>query len=117
MAFPTTLPRPGMMLSTPGGKPHSRAYSPNFSSESDVFDAGLMTTVLPHASAGAIYDHLGDTEENLAAIARLHLLPVGARLHLCARGASRGIDVIGARGSDIGDLFFGGRIDRRERLA
>src|SRR5688572_14032565 len=55
MAFPTTLPRPGMTFSTPAGSPHSRAYSANFSSESDVFDAGLMTTVLPQASAGAIF--------------------------------------------------------------
>ena len=31
------------------------AYSANFSSESEVFDAGLMTTVFPQASAGAIF--------------------------------------------------------------
>src|SRR5260370_37871105 len=55
IAFPTTLPRPGMTLSTPAGNPDSLAYSANFRSESDVFDAGLMTTVLPHASAGAIF--------------------------------------------------------------
>src|SRR4051794_22866862 len=55
MASPTTLPRPGITLSTPAGRPHSLAYSANFSSDSDVFDAGLMTTVLPHASAGAIF--------------------------------------------------------------
>src|SRR5688500_1518502 len=55
MALPTTLPRPGTTLSTPAGNPHSFAYSANLSSESDVFDAGLITTVFPHASAGAIF--------------------------------------------------------------
>src|SRR6185503_11080502 len=55
MALPTTLPRPGMTFSTPGGSPHSLAYSANLSSDSDVFDAGLMTTVFPVASAGAIF--------------------------------------------------------------
>src|SRR6478672_5320515 len=55
MALPTTEPRPGITFSTPAGRPHSFAYSANFSSDSDVFDAGLITTVLPHASAGAIF--------------------------------------------------------------
>src|SRR5512138_1068795 len=55
MALPTTLPRPGMTLRTPAGSPASFAYSANFRSESDVFDAGLTTTALPHASAGAIF--------------------------------------------------------------
>src|SRR6266849_7538405 len=55
MAFPTTLPRPGITLSTPAGSPHSFAYSANFRSDSDVFDAGLTMTVLPHARAGAIF--------------------------------------------------------------
>ena len=50
MALPTTLPRPGITFSTPAGSPASFAYSANFSSDSAVFDAGLMTTVLPHAS-------------------------------------------------------------------
>src|SRR5215212_4727817 len=55
MALPTTLPRPGTTLSTPAGRPHSFAYSANFSNDSDVLDAGLMTTAFPHASAGAIF--------------------------------------------------------------
>src|SRR5207253_9994277 len=55
MALPTTLPRPGITFSTPAGRPHSFAYSANFRSESDVFDAGFTTTVFPHASAGAIF--------------------------------------------------------------
>src|SRR6185436_12809805 len=55
MALPTTLPRPGITFSTPAGSPASFAYSANFSSDREVFDAGLITTVLPHASAGAIF--------------------------------------------------------------
>src|SRR6185436_19315240 len=55
MALPTTEPRPGMTFSTPAGRPASFANSANFRSDSDVFDAGLITIVLPHASAGAIF--------------------------------------------------------------
>src|SRR3954462_463558 len=55
MALPTTLPLPGITLRTPAGSPASFAYSANFKSDSDVFDAGLMTTVLPQARAGAIF--------------------------------------------------------------
>src|SRR5688500_10681216 len=55
MALPNTLPRPGITLRTPAGSPHSFAYSANFNSDNDVFDAGLMTTLFPHASAGAIF--------------------------------------------------------------
>src|SRR2546421_4907383 len=55
MALPPPLPRPGITLSTPAGSPASFAYSANFRSESDVFDAGLITTALPQASAGAIF--------------------------------------------------------------
>src|SRR5213080_1061423 len=46
-ALPTTLPRPGTTFSTPAGSPHSFAYSANFSSDSAVFEAGLITTVFP----------------------------------------------------------------------
>src|SRR5205085_7880521 len=55
IALPTTMPRPGTTLSTPAGNPHSFAYSANFKSDNEVFDAGLMTTVFPQASAGAIF--------------------------------------------------------------
>src|SRR5207253_8473293 len=54
-ALPTTLPRPGTTFSTPAGSPHSFAYSANFSRDSAVFEAGLITTVFPHARAGAIF--------------------------------------------------------------
>src|SRR5437762_10131576 len=55
MALPTTLPRPGTIFSTPAGSPHSFAYSANFRIDSEVFDAGFRMTVLPQASAGAIF--------------------------------------------------------------
>src|SRR5215210_4619324 len=55
MALPTTLPRPGTTFRTPGGSPHSFAYSANFRSDNAVFDAGLQTIAFPHASAGAIF--------------------------------------------------------------
>ena len=42
-------------LSTPGGKPTSMASSANASAVSGVYFAGLMTTVLPAASAGATF--------------------------------------------------------------
>ena len=42
-------------LSTPGGRPTSIASSANASAVSGVYFAGLMTTVLPAASAGATF--------------------------------------------------------------
>ena len=50
---PTTEPLPGRTVSTPGGSPASRASSPSRIAVSGVISAGLRTTVLPAASAGA----------------------------------------------------------------
>jgi hypothetical protein len=50
---PTTLPLPGTTVKTPAGKPASRASSPSRIAVSGVSSAGLSTTVLPAASAGA----------------------------------------------------------------
>ena len=50
---PITLPLPGRICSTPSGSPASRASSPMRSALSGVSSAGLTTTVLPAASAGA----------------------------------------------------------------
>ena len=50
---PTTDPLPGMTVSTPSGSPASRASSPIRMAVSGVISAGLSTTVLPAASAGA----------------------------------------------------------------
>src|SRR5207302_1528096 len=51
---PTTAPGPTTTLSTPGGRPASFISSTNRMVESGVVLAGLATTVLPTASAGAI---------------------------------------------------------------
>ena len=52
-AAPVTLPGPGSTLSTPGGNPASSASSPMRTAVSGVSAAGLSTTQLPAASAGA----------------------------------------------------------------
>ena len=51
--WPTTDPLPGMTVSTPAGSPASSASSPIRIAVSGVISAGLSTTVLPAASAGA----------------------------------------------------------------
>ena len=43
------------MLTTPAGSPVSARISPNRSAVSGVCSAGLSTTVLPQARAGAIF--------------------------------------------------------------
>ena len=50
---PTTAPRPGMTVNTPSGSPASRPSSASRIAVSGVSSAGLSTTVLPAASAGA----------------------------------------------------------------
>ena len=50
-----TAPGPGTMLTTPGGRSAWRQTSANSSAVSGVVDAGLRTTVLPAARAGAIF--------------------------------------------------------------
>ena len=50
-----TSPAPGSTLSTPGGSPASAAISASTRAVSGVVSAGLRTTVLPQASAGAIF--------------------------------------------------------------
>ena len=54
-ASPATPPRPGMTLSTPAGSPASSANSPSFSAVSGDCSAGLRTTELPMARAGATF--------------------------------------------------------------
>lgn len=43
------------MFNTPGGRPASAESSANSSAVSEVNSAGFSTTVLPAASAGAIF--------------------------------------------------------------
>ena len=49
------VPSPVTMLTTPGGSSAWRQTSVKSSAVSGVVSAGLSTTVLPHASAGAIF--------------------------------------------------------------
>ncbi|MNS96954.1 hypothetical protein D3C72_1312720 [compost metagenome] len=55
MYWPATLPRPGSMLTTPGGTPASAISSAMRSDVSGVISAGFITMQLPAASAGAIF--------------------------------------------------------------
>ena len=50
---PTTDPLPGTTVKTPGGMPASSASSPIRIAVNGVISAGLSTTQLPAASAGA----------------------------------------------------------------
>jgi hypothetical protein len=50
-----TSPAPGTTLTTPGGRSASAITSASTSSDSGVVSAGLITTVLPAARAGAIF--------------------------------------------------------------
>jgi hypothetical protein len=54
-ARPATVPFPGSTLSTPAGNPQASASSPSSRAVSGVSSAGLCTTVLPIASAGASF--------------------------------------------------------------
>ena len=53
-AWPIAGP-PARMLTTPGGRSHSAMICASVSAVSGVVSAGLSTTVLPVASAGAIF--------------------------------------------------------------
>lgn len=55
MAAPAVGPKPVMMLTTPAGSPASRVSLPKASAGKGVCSAGLRTTVLPHARAGATF--------------------------------------------------------------
>ena len=50
-----TAPSPVTMLTTPLGRPACRQMSANSSAVREVHSAGFSTTVLPMASAGAIF--------------------------------------------------------------
>ena len=52
---PASRPEPFTTLSTPAGPPASTNSSASSSADSGEFSAGLSTTELPAASAGAIF--------------------------------------------------------------
>src|SRR5476649_1853533 len=53
--WPAPGPLPWMILSTPGGRPASMQAWANIQAVNGVISEGLATTVLPAASAGAIF--------------------------------------------------------------
>ena len=50
---PTSGPGPSTMLKTPGGRSASATHSASTPEQTAVEGAGVQTTQLPHASAGA----------------------------------------------------------------
>ena len=66
-----------MTLSTPGGRPTSCAISASASAVSGVWLAGLMITVLPHASAGATFHAVSSSGKFHGTIAAT--TPIGSR--------------------------------------
>ena len=54
-ASPTSAPPPVTTFTTPSGIPASRHSRPISKVVSGVYEAGLITTVLPAAMAGAIF--------------------------------------------------------------
>ncbi|MNC94377.1 hypothetical protein D3C83_112160 [compost metagenome] len=53
--IPTSAPKPVTTLTTPGGNPACSINFMNSSVEAEVYSEGLITTVLPAASAGASF--------------------------------------------------------------
>ena len=54
ISSPTVAPGPVTRLKTPGGRFASTTHSASATAATAVVDAGVHTTVLPEASAGAI---------------------------------------------------------------
>ena len=74
---PTCEPGPVITLSTPGGSPASAAICASASAVSGVWLAGLMITVLPHASAGATFHDVSSSGKFHGTIAAT--TPTGSR--------------------------------------
>jgi hypothetical protein len=60
---PTSAPNPVTTFTTPGGNPARTIRSMNSSSEAEVYSEGLITTVLPAASAGASFQAVSSSGE------------------------------------------------------
>src|SRR6187455_1948330 len=68
---PTSGPKPVTTLTTPGGKPACSTSRMNSSTLADVNSDGLMTTVLPAASAGASFHEVSSSGEFQGTIAAM----------------------------------------------
>ena len=76
-AWPASAPLPGNTCSTPSGRPASCASWPSISAVNGVSDAGLRTTELPAASAGAIFQQAMRNGKFHGVIAAM--TPIGCR--------------------------------------
>ena len=65
----------------------------------------------------ALSQDVCDAPEDLAAVARLHLLPLRAGLHLRSRGFDRCVHIVRTGRRHVRDLLLSRRIDRGESLA
>ena len=65
------------MFSTPGGSPPAWNSASNAAAISGVYSAGFQTTVLPHSSAGAMYQD-GTATGKLPAV-MIAATPIGRR--------------------------------------
>ena len=89
IASPTSDPAPVTTLNTPSGIPASNASSAKRSAVSGVCSAGLSTTVLPMASAGADF-------QDVMAMGKFHgtmipQTPTGSRSVISTPGAAPGM--------------------------
>ena len=89
IASPTSDPAPVTTLNTPSGRPASSASSARRSAVSGVCSAGLGTTVLPMASAGAVF-------HDVMAMGKFHgtmipQTPTGSRIVISTPGAAPGM--------------------------
>ena len=76
-AAPASAPKPVTTLTTPGGKPASSTSGIISSSDADVCSDGLITIVLPAASAGASFMEVSSSGEFQGVIAPT--TPIGSR--------------------------------------
>ncbi len=75
--WPTFEPGPVTTFSTPGGSPTSSAMSASARAVNGVWLAGLITTVLPAASAGATFHAVSSSGKFHGTIAAT--TPIGSR--------------------------------------
>src|SRR5205823_6346728 len=101
------LPAPVTMLTTPGGSSACMQISANNIADSGVVSAGLSTTVLPAASAGAIF-HASISS------GKFHGMTWPATPRGRGLDGAVDIDLVGLH--HLGQLPLSGRVDGRETL-
>jgi len=97
-ALPVSIP-PGRMLSTPSGKPPSLQTWPNSRTERGARSDGLMTTLLPAASANASF--LIEINRGWLKLVMRAQVPSGSRLSVLSCEWREGGRSAGSRGSGL----------------